>query len=208
MYSLCFCFKLLNVIFIKGREHTYKNIQLCILICYKKLSRLLKVTAGQVSMCTRLEHISVCNVSVSEVKEFHLLWCQLFIFPWFSPYTCQGKFYPGFYFSFTWMGKKNVKSVWIIIIFVVWILISEREYVRQFPVYPFPNVTAFSPFSSLKPLSGVQLTVWAGLALPKGKLGSCLSSLIYEALKGTADQKYLHHWPAISAKIPMIRIAH
>lgn len=75
-----------------------------------------------------------------------------------------------------------------------------RGSARLSPIFSFPNVTAFSPFSLLlKPLSGVQLNVWAGLALPKGKLRSCLSSLIYEASKGPADQKYLHHWPAISA---------
>ena len=61
MYSLCFCFKLLSATFIKGREHADKNIQLCILNCYKKLSRLLKVTAGQVSLCKRLEHVFVYN---------------------------------------------------------------------------------------------------------------------------------------------------
>lgn len=69
----CFYFKLLSITFIKGRKHINKNIQLYIPNCYKKLSRLLKVTAGQVSMGKRLEHISVCNMSVSEVKEFHLL---------------------------------------------------------------------------------------------------------------------------------------
>lgn len=73
MYSLCFCFKLLSITFIKDRKHIDKNIQLCILSCYKKLSRLLKVIAGQVSLFKRSEHVSVCNMSVSEVKEFHSL---------------------------------------------------------------------------------------------------------------------------------------
>lgn len=81
MYSLCFCFKLLSITFIKGRAHADKNIQLCLLKCYKKLSRLLKVTAGQVSMHERSE--CICNVRVFEVKEFYVLWCKLCTFPWF-----------------------------------------------------------------------------------------------------------------------------
>lgn len=57
-------------------------------------------------------------------------------------------------------------------------------------MFSFPNVTAYLPFSLLlKSLPGVHLSVSTGLALPKWKLGSCLSSLIYEALKGTCDQK-------------------
>lgn len=40
------------------------------------------------------------------------------------------------------------------------------------------------------------------LALPEGKLGGCPGSLIYEALKGISDQKYLPHWPATSPEIP------
>lgn len=70
---IVFFFKLLSITFIKGRARADKNIQLCILKCYKKLSRLLKVTAGQVSMSKRLECMCVCNMSISEVKEFYLL---------------------------------------------------------------------------------------------------------------------------------------
>lgn len=81
MYSLYFCFKRLSITFIKGREHTDKNIQSCILKCYKKLSRLLKVMAGHISMHTRLECVCVCNVSVSKVRKLYLLWCKLCSFP-------------------------------------------------------------------------------------------------------------------------------
>ena len=67
----------------------------------------------------------------------------------------------------------------------------------------FPNLTAFylSPYFLSFWVGSLhsQLSVWIGLALPKGKLGSCLNRLIYEALKSTTDQKYLLHWPAISA---------
>lgn len=67
-------------------------------------------------------------------------------------------------------------------------------------MFSIPNVTAFSPFSLLhKLLTLVQSSVSAGQALPKQILGSCLNSLIYEALKGTCDQKYFFHPLAISA---------
>lgn len=78
-----------------------------------------------------------------------------------------------------------------------------REGKLGFSMLSFPNVTAsyLSPYFLSFWVGSLhsQLSVWIGLVLPKGKSGSCLSRLIYEALKSTTDQKYLLHWPAISA---------
>lgn len=143
MYSPCFCFKLLSMTFIKGREHADKNIQLCVLNCYKKLSRLVKVTAGQVSMqkgwsthvCVTWVFLRLRNSISYDASCVHFLD--------FSPHTYQGKCYPGFYFSFTGMRKKNVKSVWIIIIFVAGSSFPREGNGGGPPYFPFPMSLLF-----------------------------------------------------------------
>lgn len=76
------------------------------------------------------------------------------------------------------------------------------------PTLAFPNVIPYSPFSLLEPRTGVQPSLLARLALPEGKLGSCPGNLIYEALKGTSDQKYLPRWPATSTRDPRLQVPH
>lgn len=60
MYSVYFWFKQFNTIFMRGREHADKNIQLCILCSDQKLFRQLKVMTSQASSQRRSE--SHCGV--------------------------------------------------------------------------------------------------------------------------------------------------